>query len=206
MIELADVFRRFAPDYLAAYRASMLPSHRRAIEDIIACRTSALGGQLWQCDTCEREVFSCGYVAEASAYSVVAERKTGAKKTPADPFASQSKCWECVGGAGSEERRHDRLADYRILVIEEHPLCPTATNVVAAVNGLAERLQKAGCAIRRRSDALPDLAQTSRVYRGLRRHPTPQTYRRIYVSAPMPPCGPFCLMIRAWEPTACAVR
>lgn len=58
MIELADVFRRFAADYLAAYGASMLPSHRRAIEDIIACRTSALGGQLWQCDTCEREVFS----------------------------------------------------------------------------------------------------------------------------------------------------
>jgi Putative transposase/Transposase zinc-binding domain len=58
MIELADVFRRFAADYIAAYGTSMLPSHQRAIEDILACRTSALGGQLWQCDTCEREVFS----------------------------------------------------------------------------------------------------------------------------------------------------
>jgi hypothetical protein len=58
MIELADVFRRFAADYLAAYGTSMLPSHQRAIEDILACRTAALGGQLWRCDTCEREVFS----------------------------------------------------------------------------------------------------------------------------------------------------
>jgi predicted Zn-ribbon and HTH transcriptional regulator len=58
MIELADVFRRFAADYLAAYGTSMLPSHQRAIADILACRTPALGGQLWQCDTCEHEVFS----------------------------------------------------------------------------------------------------------------------------------------------------
>ena len=44
MTELADVFRRFAADYLAAHGASMLPSHQRAIADIIACRTAALGG------------------------------------------------------------------------------------------------------------------------------------------------------------------
>jgi len=33
VIEVADVFRRFAPDYLAAHGASMLPSHQRAITD-----------------------------------------------------------------------------------------------------------------------------------------------------------------------------
>ena len=33
MIEVADVFRRFAADYLSAHSASMLPSHRRAIEE-----------------------------------------------------------------------------------------------------------------------------------------------------------------------------
>jgi len=33
MIEVADMFRRFAADYLSAHGASMLPSHRRAIED-----------------------------------------------------------------------------------------------------------------------------------------------------------------------------
>ena len=59
MIEVADVFRRFAPDYLAAHGASMLPSHRRAIDDIVACRTEALGGHLWRCDQCGAEIFAC---------------------------------------------------------------------------------------------------------------------------------------------------
>src|SRR5271166_4951634 len=63
MIEVADVFRRFAADYLSAHGASMLPSHRRAIENILDCRTAALGGQVWRCDACGTEVFSfhsCG--------------------------------------------------------------------------------------------------------------------------------------------------
>ena len=30
----------------------MLPSHRRAIDDIVACRTPALGGSLYRCDDC----------------------------------------------------------------------------------------------------------------------------------------------------------
>jgi hypothetical protein len=58
VIEVADVFRRFADDYLSAYGASMLPSHRRAIADIQACRTAALGGHLWRCEQCSAEVFS----------------------------------------------------------------------------------------------------------------------------------------------------
>lgn len=63
MIEIAEVFRRFAADYLAAHGASMLPSHRRAIDDIVNCRTAALGGQVWRCEACNTEVFSyhsCG--------------------------------------------------------------------------------------------------------------------------------------------------
>ena len=63
MIEVADVFRRFAADYLVAHGASMLPSHRRAIDDILACRTAALGGQVWRCEACGAEMFSyhsCG--------------------------------------------------------------------------------------------------------------------------------------------------
>src|SRR5271165_5409181 len=58
MIEVADVFRRFAADYLSAHGTSMLPSHRRAIEDILNCRTAALGGQVWRCEACGTEVFS----------------------------------------------------------------------------------------------------------------------------------------------------
>jgi hypothetical protein len=58
VIEVADVFRCFADDYLSAHGASMLPSHRRAIADIQACRTEALGGHLWRCEQCSAEVFS----------------------------------------------------------------------------------------------------------------------------------------------------
>lgn len=58
MIEVADVFRRFAEDYLSVHGASMPPSHRRAVADILDCRTAALGGHLWRCDHCSAEVFS----------------------------------------------------------------------------------------------------------------------------------------------------
>jgi putative transposase/transposase-like zinc-binding protein len=58
VIEVADVFRRFAGDYLSAHGASMLPSHQRAITDIQACRTEFLGGHLWRCQQCSAEVFS----------------------------------------------------------------------------------------------------------------------------------------------------
>src|SRR3954463_13215227 len=58
MIEVADVFRRFAADYLAVHGASMPPSHRRAIADILDCRTAALGGRVWRCEACNSEVFS----------------------------------------------------------------------------------------------------------------------------------------------------
>lgn len=58
MVELADVFRRFADSYLSAYGTAMPSWHRRAIDDILACRTPELGGQVWHCDACEKEVYS----------------------------------------------------------------------------------------------------------------------------------------------------
>jgi len=58
VVELADIFRRFADAYLAAHGTAMPASHRRAIADIIACRTEALGGHLWRCDRCSAEVFA----------------------------------------------------------------------------------------------------------------------------------------------------
>ena len=58
MITLGDVFRRFADDYCKAHGASLLPSHGRAIADILACRTPALGGHRWRCTQCSVEVHS----------------------------------------------------------------------------------------------------------------------------------------------------
>jgi len=58
VIEVADIFRRFADRYLAAHGTTMPPSHRRAIADILACRTEVLGGCLWRCNHCSQEIFS----------------------------------------------------------------------------------------------------------------------------------------------------
>jgi amidase len=60
--------------------------------------------------------------------------------------------------------RHEQLADYRVLVIDKHPLSPTAGSISAALNGLADRLSKLGCKVVRQSPKLPDLALTTSVY------------------------------------------
>ena len=60
--------------------------------------------------------------------------------------------------------RRERLADYRVLVIDKHPLSPTAGSISAALNGLADRLGKLGCTVMRQSPKLPDLALTTSIY------------------------------------------
>jgi hypothetical protein len=58
MVELADVLRDVGPAYLEAYGDRLLPSHRRAIRDLVACRTAALGGSLYSCEHCEHLEYS----------------------------------------------------------------------------------------------------------------------------------------------------
>lgn len=58
MIELADIFRRHGPDYQAKFAERMLPSHRRAMQAIINCRTGALGGHVYHCDHCHEDRYS----------------------------------------------------------------------------------------------------------------------------------------------------
>jgi len=60
--------------------------------------------------------------------------------------------------------RHEKLIDFRVLVIDTHPLCPTADSIKSALNGLADRLAKLGCRVIRESPKLPDLARTTRTY------------------------------------------
>lgn len=58
MPELADVFRRHGDDYLAKFAGAVLPSHRRAVRDIVSCRTPAMGGHVFRCDSCGGEVYA----------------------------------------------------------------------------------------------------------------------------------------------------
>jgi amidase len=85
-----------------------------------------------------------------------------------DVLAGQDELTEGIGyKLALPPPRHNKLADFRVLVIDAHPLCPTASSVRAALQGLAERLGKLGCQIVHESAKLPDLAQTSRIYREL---------------------------------------
>ena len=60
--------------------------------------------------------------------------------------------------------RHAALKDYRVLVIDRHPLTATDASVRDPLNDLAERLAAAGCKVGRSSEALPDLALIGRMY------------------------------------------
>ena len=51
-IELADVVRRFIRPYQEQFGHLMLPSHRRACQDIVACMTEHRGGQRYHCQDC----------------------------------------------------------------------------------------------------------------------------------------------------------
>jgi len=60
--------------------------------------------------------------------------------------------------------RHDKLADYRVLVLDTHPLYPTSNAVRGAVNQLADNLARVGAKVARTSPLLPDLALHGRTY------------------------------------------
>jgi putative transposase/transposase-like zinc-binding protein len=58
MLEVADIFRLHGPAYREKFGNRMLPSHRRAMQDIETCRTETLGGQLYYCAQCDQQRYS----------------------------------------------------------------------------------------------------------------------------------------------------
>src|SRR5262245_36106226 len=62
------------------------------------------------------------------------------------------------------EARHQSLKGFRVLVIDTHPLIPTARTVKDALWRLADRLEPAGVKVARASPLLPDLKESARVY------------------------------------------
>ena len=51
-LEVADVFRTYGDDFLARWGHVLSHQQKKALEDIRACRTAALGGHVEQCDQC----------------------------------------------------------------------------------------------------------------------------------------------------------
>lgn len=60
--------------------------------------------------------------------------------------------------------RHEELKRFRVLVLDQHPLLPTAASVRAAIDTLADQLAKAGASVVRTSPLVPDLADSARLY------------------------------------------
>jgi len=134
----------------------------------------------------------CGVFSHKPSLDLVPQRGSGPPQTPAVPVrgdlsvigpmarSATDLALELKVVAGPDELtegigyklalpppRHDKLADFRVLIINAHPLCPTANSISVALQGLAERLGKLGCRVVNESAKLPDLAQTSRIYRQL---------------------------------------
>ena len=60
--------------------------------------------------------------------------------------------------------RHERLGDFRVLVLDEHPLIPTGSAVRAGVHRVADALADAGARVERNTPLLPDLAEAGLLY------------------------------------------
>jgi len=60
--------------------------------------------------------------------------------------------------------RRDKLAEFRMLFIAEHPLLPTSPEVGALLERLAKQLAAAGADVKRETPLLPDLGASARLY------------------------------------------
>jgi Transposase zinc-binding domain len=56
--ELGDIFRIHGPAYFKAFGDSLSGGQRKALRDIAACRTAALGGYAKQCDRCDYQAIA----------------------------------------------------------------------------------------------------------------------------------------------------
>jgi amidase len=62
------------------------------------------------------------------------------------------------------DSRQRELKNFRVLVIDEHPLLPTSRDVRAALDRMVEKIGKAGAKVTRSSPLVPDLALQGRTY------------------------------------------
>ncbi len=60
--------------------------------------------------------------------------------------------------------RHESLPDYRVLVLNRHPVAETDAEIGAAVEALSSKIEAAGAKVSRESELLPDLAAAHAIF------------------------------------------
>ncbi|ALG07102.1 amidase [Kibdelosporangium phytohabitans] len=60
--------------------------------------------------------------------------------------------------------RRERLGDFRVLILDDHPYIPTGAAVRAGVNRVADALAGSGARVERHSSLLPDLTEAAILY------------------------------------------
>ena len=63
--------------------------------------------------------------------------------------------------------RHARLADYRVLILDEHSLVDTSSDIRRAIGVLADRLGSEGCKIGRDASEVPNLQDIAQTFSAL---------------------------------------
>jgi amidase len=63
--------------------------------------------------------------------------------------------------------RHGRLASYRVFVLDHHPVARADSEVLGAIEHLADQLVKEGASVARQSSLLPDLNPAWRAYQAM---------------------------------------
>jgi amidase len=131
----------------------------------------------------------CGVFAHKPSVELIPQRGSGPPETPATPtrgdmavigpmarsaadlalqlqvLAGPDDLWDGIGyKLELPPPRHDAISDFRVLVVDEHPLCPTAESVRRALENLTGRLTTAGCKVSRTSRNMPDMVRGTRNY------------------------------------------
>ena len=83
------------------------------------------------------------------------------------------------------EPRHGALKDFRVLMLDSHPLLPVASEIRAVLDQLANRLATSGVKVARSSSLLPDLAELARLHTRMVRNFTafgqpPEFFKKIW--------------------------
>jgi amidase len=81
----------------------------------------------------------------------------------AGPFGGEAKAYRLDLPAA----RHVRIADYRVLILDAHPLAELDDEVAGALASLAGQLEDAGAEVTHGSDLLPELAASHELYGSL---------------------------------------